>query len=111
MIEGRMTLEMKEINERISKEKIVKCMKRQKNIIVVISRLTELFNQVWEYRVTLIHKGRYNSKNEVKNYRRITLVKTESKVFIAVLNEKKRKRRQGRGGGGIGIYRKIMYFL
>ena len=46
---------------------------------VMIDRMTELFNEVWEEervprkwnecRVTLIHKGRYKSKNELKNYR------------------------------------------
>ena len=50
-----------------------------KNGEVVIDRMTELFNQVWEEervprmwnecRVTLLHKGGYKSKNELKNYR------------------------------------------
>ena len=58
----------------------------------------ELFNQVWEEervpimwnecRVTLLHKGGYKSKNELKNYRPIALVNTVGKVFNAVLNER-----------------------
>ena len=58
----------------------------------------ELFNQVWEEervpimwnecRVTLLHKGGYKSKNELKSYRPIALVNTVGKVFNAVLNER-----------------------
>ena len=52
----------------------------------VIDRMTELFTQVREEervprmwnscRVTLLHKGGYKSKNELKNYRPIALVNT-----------------------------------
>ena len=40
-----------------------------------------------ECRVTLIHKGGYKSKNELKNYRPIALMNTVGKVFCAVLND------------------------
>ena len=116
--EGCVTLERKnadELNERISREEVEKCVKRQKNGKaagpdglpyemyknggeVVIDRMTELFNQVWEEervprmwnecRVTLLHKGGFKSKNELKNYRPIALLNTVGKVFSAVLNER-----------------------
>ena len=41
-----------------------------------------------ECRVTLLHKGGYKSKNELKNYRPIALVNTVGKVFSAVLNDR-----------------------
>ena len=115
---GCLTLEKKdanELSERISREKVVKCVKRQKNGKaagpddipyefyknggeVMIDRITELFNQVWEEervlrkwnecRVTLLHKGGYRSKNELKSYRSIALVNTVGKVFYVVLNER-----------------------
>ncbi|MPC75190.1 hypothetical protein E2C01_069574 [Portunus trituberculatus] len=76
------------MDERITREEVEKCVKRQKNgntagpdeILydvykngeVVIDKMTELFNQVWEERVprmwnecrvTLLHKGRH--KNDI----------------------------------------------
>ena len=109
--EGCVTLERKnadELNERISREEVERCVKRQKNGKaagldeipyemyknggeVLIDRMTDLFNQVWEEervprmwnecRVTLLHKGGHKSKNELKNYRPIALVNTVGKVF------------------------------
>ena len=68
---------------------------------VLIDRMTELFNRVWEEervprewnesRVTLLHKGGYKRKDELKNYRPISLVNTVGKIFSAVLNERLRK--------------------
>ena len=141
MEEGYFTLERKdanEFNERISWEEVVKCMKRKKNskaagpddILyefyknggeVMIDRMTGLFNEVWEEkrmprkwdkcRVTLLHKGGYKSKNELKNYRPIALVNTVGKVFCAVLNERfckwiERVRVLGEGQNGFRVDRK-----
>ena len=116
--EGCVTMERKdadELNERISREEVEKCVKRQKNGKaagpdgipyefykhggeVVIDSMTKLFNRVWEgervpkkwneCRVTLIHKGGHKCKSELKNYRPIALVNTIGKVFSAVLNER-----------------------
>ena len=104
-----------ELNERIDRDEVVRCVKRQKNDKaaglddipyefyknggeVMIDRMTELFNRVWEEervprkwnecRVTLLHKGGHKSKNELKNYRPIALLNTIGKVFCAVLNER-----------------------
>ena len=118
MREGCLTLErkdMNEINERISREQVEKCVKTQKNGKaagpddipyefyrnageVMIDRMTELFNDVWEEermprkwnecRVTLIYEGGYTSRYDLKNYRPIVLVNTVGKVFCAVLNER-----------------------
>ena len=112
------TLERKdanELNERISKQEVEKCVKKQKNGKaagpddipyefyknggeIVVEKMNKLFNQVWmeervprkwnECRVTLLHKGGHKSKNELKNYRPIALMNTVSKVFSAVLNER-----------------------
>ncbi|XP_063857805.1 uncharacterized protein LOC135099405 isoform X1 [Scylla paramamosain] len=101
------TLERKnadELDERISRDEVERCVRRQKNGKaagpddipyefyknggeVVIDRMTELFNRVWdeervprkwnESRVCLLHKGGFKSKNELKNYRPIALVNTE----------------------------------
>ena len=65
---------------------------------VVIDRMTELSNRVWEEErvplkwnkcwVTLLHKGGYKSKNELMNYRPIAFVNTIGKVFCVLLNER-----------------------
>ena len=107
-----------ELNERIRREEVEECVKRQKNNKspgmddipyemyknggeVMIDEITKLFNCVWqeervpkewnECRVTLIHKGGYKSKNELKNYRPIALANTVGKIFSTMLNERLRK--------------------
>ena len=99
-----------ELNERISREEVDKCVKKQKNGNaaglhdipyelykdggeVVIDWMTDLFDRMWEEErvpsdwnecsVTLIHKGGHKSKSEIKNYKPISL----GKVFSAVLND------------------------
>ena len=110
---GCVSLERKDAM--ISREEVERCVKRQKNGKaaglddlpyelyknggeVMIDRLTELFNCVWEKervprkwnecRVTLLHKGGHKSKNELRNYRPIALLNTVGKIFSAVLNER-----------------------
>ena len=112
------TLERKdanELNEEISRDEVVRCVRRQKNGKaagpddipyefyknggeVAIDRMTELFNRVWEEekvprkwnesRVILLHKGGHKNRKELRNYRPIALVNTVGKVFCAVLNER-----------------------
>ena len=112
------TLERKdseELNEKISKKEVEECVRKQKNAKaagpdevpyeflkfggdMVIEKMTELYNCVWEEervprkwnecKVTLLHKGGYKSKNELKNYRPIALGNTVGKVFSAVLNKR-----------------------
>ena len=107
--------ESNELNEIISKEEVALCLKKQKNGkspgpddipyelyknggALIVDGMTALFNCVWEEekvpkewnecKVTLIHKGGYKSKQELKNYRPIALANTVSKVFSGVLNER-----------------------
>ena len=112
------TLERKEageLNERISREEVKTCVEKQRNCKaagmdeipyefyknggnVMIDRMTELFNRVWEdervpnewneCRVTLLHKGKHKSKRDLKNYRPIALGNTIGKIFSAILNER-----------------------
>ena len=116
--EGCVSMERKdasELNVRISREEVERCVRGQKNGKAaglddipyemyknggesMIDRMTDLFNRVWEEervprvwnecRVTLLHKGGHKSKQELKNYRPISLMNTVGKVFSAVLNER-----------------------
>ena len=51
--------------------------------------MEERVPQKWnESRVNLLHKGGHKSKNELKNYRPISLSDTVSKIFCGILNER-----------------------
>ena len=112
---GLPSVDMSDMDIRISKEEIEVYLRKLKNEkacgpdripyemyknggSMIVDKLYELFGMIWDEEkvpddwnvcsVNLLHKGGHKSKRELKNYRPIALGNTIGKIFSEIMNER-----------------------